>query len=51
MTDTAHPFDQLAEAVRAYVDAYGLEQARQVMLLDLDTAIVMEAFARPGRAA
>ena len=48
--DNAHPFDALADAVRAYTDAAGgdVDAGRQLLLTDLDSALVLERDSRQG---
>lgn len=48
--DNAHPFDELADAVRAYTDAAGgdVDAGRQLLLTDLDSALVLERDRRKG---
>lgn len=50
LSDNAHPFDALADAVRAYTDAAGgdVDAGRHLLLNDLDSALVLERDSRKG---
>ena len=47
-TDLDHPFDRLTETLQRYIEACGgcVESGRRALLVDLDTAAILERDAR-----